>query len=61
MTRRLCSTFYCSRRKGYYCCADCGFASKNCKGACLNHPSRCNLVAGSYFDPPKGKRKEETQ
>ena len=53
MTRRLCSTFY--------CCADCGFAAKNCKGACLNHPSRCNLVAGSYFDPPKGKRKEETR
>ena len=37
----------CKRRKGDYCCAECGY--KGCKGAhcknpCLNDPSVCGQV-----------------
>lgn len=57
MSKRLCKIFNCDRRRGSYCCADCGYREKNCKNPCLNHPSRCGQVAGLHVDmarKPKG-------
>lgn len=43
---RRCMIFNCDRRRGNFCCADCGYKrSGNCKNPCLNGPKRCGQVA----------------
>lgn len=42
---RRCKIFNCDRRRGNFCCADCGFKrSGGCKNHCLNGPERCGQV-----------------
>jgi hypothetical protein len=37
-----CKIFNCDRRRGSFCCADCGYKRiGNCKNPCLNGPERC--------------------
>ena len=45
---RGCKIFTCDRRRGNFCCADCGWACSSyrnrCKNPCLNDPERCGCV-----------------
>ena len=44
-SRRHCKIFNCDRRRGNFCCADCGFKRiGRCKNPCLNGPERCGQV-----------------
>lgn len=57
---RNCKIFNCDRRRGSYCCADCGYkASGNCKNPCLNGPERCGQVDDRPA-PTRKKVKNET-
>lgn len=39
---RRCKIFNCDRRRGSFCCADCGYQRRgSCKNHCLNGPERC--------------------
>lgn len=38
---RRCTLFYCDRRKGNFCCADC---PKPCRNRCLNSPEKCGQM-----------------
>ena len=38
---RGCMIFTCDRRRGNFCCSDCGYRNTNCKNPCLNGPERC--------------------
>lgn len=50
-----CMIFNCDRRRGSFCCADCGYKrSGNCKNPCLNGPMRCGQVV------PEEGRKDDT-
>lgn len=40
---RGCILFKCLRRRGYYCCADCGERDV-CRISCQNDPARCGLA-----------------
>ncbi len=42
---RICELFNCDRRKGHYCCADCGYRkSGRCVNPCQNDPKKCGYV-----------------
>ena len=45
--------YYCDRRKGNYCCADCGY-SPGCKRKCLNSPDRCGLYIENKEEQTNG-------
>lgn len=52
---RRCKLFNCDRRRGSFCCADCGYKqSGSCKNPCLNGPMRCGQVV------PEGEKKDDT-
>lgn len=60
LEQRGCSIFTCDRRRGNFCCADCGFNNSQlrnrCKNPCLNNPERCNCAlpsATQYIDRAK--------
>lgn len=42
MMERGCVAFRCLRRRGYFCCADCGERGI-CRRPCLNSPEICGL------------------
>ena len=50
---RMCSRFYCDKRRDRFCCADCPNAYR-CENRCLNHPSRCRLEARKKEDAGDG-------
>ena len=42
---RRCKIFHCDRRKGSFCCTDCGYNRPGgCRNPCLNGPERCGQV-----------------
>lgn len=42
---RHCKLFNCDRRRGSFCCTDCGYKrTGGCKNPCLNGPERCGQV-----------------
>ncbi len=43
---RQCKVFYCDRRRGRYCCADC---TRKCDNRCLNQPRKCGNVGAEPF------------
>lgn len=42
--KRMCSTFYCDKKRERVCCAGC---DTPCKNRCLNAPERCGLAKES--------------
>lgn len=55
-----CKLFYCARRKGYTCCADCGFhpdRGGTCKDTCLNSPEFCGQQSAVILDREGRPRK----
>lgn len=40
---RVCTIFYCDRRRKSVCCSDCGFRRRGCYNSCKNDPAKCGL------------------
>lgn len=59
--KRQCKIFYCDRRRGRFCCADCGYKdctnSARCKKPCLNDPKLCGAVLEK--DDKNAKRQQQ--
>ena len=59
--KRQCKIFYCDRRRGRFCCADCGYKdctnSARCKKPCLNDPKLCGAVLEK--DDKMSKRQQQ--
>lgn len=60
-TGRGCLLFYCQRRKGYYCCGDCGYRTSvhvRCKEPCQNEPAACQCSTPTASRYGTAQRKE---
>ncbi len=57
-----CKLFYCERRRGYVCCADCGYNPEQggyCENPCMNTPKFCNQQTLTIKDK-EGKVKKKS-
>ena len=61
---RRCKIFNFDRRRGNFCCTDCGHQrSGHCKNYCLNGPERCGQVSrepAMTKAKPDGKEDDQT-
>ena len=51
---RICTIFYCDRRRKSVCCSDCGFRRRGCYNSCKNDPAKCGLCKAPDLEGAEG-------
>lgn len=53
---RVCTIFYCDRRRKSVCCSDCGFRRRGCYNSCKNDPDKCGLCKAPDLEGTEEKK-----
>lgn len=54
---RICTIFYCDRRRKSVCCSDCGFRRRGCYNSCKNDPAKCGLCKAPDLEGAEEKER----